>query len=119
VLGPPESIARTGGTALSVQVPGDDQPVTVINVDGSSKELATGLRPWTKAHPSEALVLVGAHGVAGLVDLTARALAKPGASLPVDRILVNAALLKRYRQPSLQLAPLPPNEAPAQMLELQ
>jgi hypothetical protein len=118
VLGQPETSARSGSTTLSLLVPGHAQPVTVVLAEGSSKELATQLRVRAKARPMEALVVLGANAVGGLVDLSARTLAKAGTSLPLERILVNDALLERYRQPSIRLAPLPANEAPSQVLEL-
>jgi hypothetical protein len=119
VLGRPETNARARSTAVSLSVPGHAQPVTIVLADGSSKELAAQLRLRAKAHPNEALVLLGADEVSGMIDLTARTLAKPGEPLPLERILVSPALLERYRQPGIELTLLPANEAAAQTLVLQ
>jgi len=116
VLGKPE--ASVGSTTVSLLVPGHAQSVTVVLASGSARELARQLRLRAKAQPTEALVLLGANPVGGLVDLTARSQAKPGTPLPKERILVNAALLELYRQSSVGVVPLPADEAPAQMLEL-
>jgi hypothetical protein len=116
VLGKPKT--SPGSTAVSIQAPGHEQPVTIVLTHGASKQLAMQLRQRAKAQPTEALVLLGAKAVNGLVDLTARTLAKPGVALPDERILVNAALLERYREPGIELMPPRANEAPAQMLEL-
>ena len=116
VLGQPEKTA--GGTALSILVPGHAQPVTVLLADGRSKTLAAQLQLRAQARPSEALVLLGANIANGFLDLTARALSSRVSPLPRERILVNAALLERYRDPGIELIPLPADEAPAQALEL-
>ena len=116
-LGKPETSAVS--TALTLLVPGHAQPVTVVLASGPNKELARQLRLRAKAQPTESLVLLGAKAMTGLVDLTARAQAKPGVPLPDERILVNPALIERYRQPRIELTPQSSKEPPAQMLELQ
>jgi hypothetical protein len=117
VLGKPKT--SPGSTAVSFLAPGHAQPVTVVLASGWSNELARQLQSRAESQPTEALVLVGAKSIVGMVDLTARALAKPGASLPVERVLVNTALLERYRQLRIDLIRQPSDEAPAQVLDLQ
>jgi hypothetical protein len=118
VLGKPEATTLARSTALSIQAPGHERPVTIMLAEGPSKELAAQLQLRALARPTEALVVLGAKAVSDMVDLTARSLAKPGVTLPVERVLVNAELLEGYHEPRIELTPQRANEPPAQVLQL-
>jgi chitinase len=135
VLRAPELDAAAHATTLSILGAGHSTPLTIVLAGAQtgkprdcqlqSKALFDQLQRRAKANPDEALVLLGASRATGLVDLTAREFdakrprnATP-AQLPAEHVLVNDALLKRYRKPAIELAPLPANEAPAQLLKLQ
>jgi chitinase len=119
VSAPPQFEAKAGATAVSLLIPGHEQAVTLILASGTGEALPSHLRQRAKSHPGEVVILLGASDVPGMVDLTARSLGETAALLPSERVLANAALLDRYHLSSVKLMSTPPNEEPAQLLDLQ
>jgi hypothetical protein len=117
--------AHAQGTAITVQAEGHAAPLTVLlaatpPVDrneraAQAREFNRLVRAKFAAEPRARVVVLGAGGLEGLVDLTARAL-PPGAKAG-ERVWVSAAVLEDFGNVRLDL---PSQAQPAsQVLQLQ
>ena len=93
--------------------------MTLVVASGANKALAAQLQKRAKAQPNEALVLIGGNAATGLVDLTQRQFSQAKQPLPTERVLVSPTLLRLYGKSAIELAPLPANDTPSQLLRLQ
>ena len=82
-----------------------------------SAELNRIVRARLAADPRARLVVLGAAGVDGLVDLTARSL--PAGTAAAERVWVSPAVLEEFQRATLDIPTAPKPDPARQVLRLQ
>jgi hypothetical protein len=125
LLGVSGANARVG--AVTVLAEGHARPLTVLLATTPStnareraaqaQELNRLVRARLAAEPQARLVVLGAAGIDGLVDLTARSL--PTAGGDAERVWVSAAMLEEFDRVQLELPNAAKPDPSKQVLQLQ